>query len=82
MTHMTSTEIRKGLGDALNRVAYRGDRIIVRRNGKDVAALMPTEDLAMLEELEDRMDVEAARKALKEKGPSIPWSQLKKELGL
>jgi hypothetical protein len=34
-----------------------------------------------LEEIEDRIDVEKARNALKERG-GIPWKQLKKELGL
>jgi len=49
--------------------------------GKDVAALVPVEDLELLEEIEDRIDVEKAKNALKEKR-GIPWKQLKKELGL
>jgi len=35
-----------------------------------------------LERLEDKLDLEAALKAMKEKGPSIPWEQIKKELDL
>lgn len=34
------------------------------------------------EALEDKIDLEAARAALKEKAPGISWTQLKKELGL
>lgn len=34
-----------------------------------------------LREIEDRIDLEGARKALKEKG-AIPWNQAKAELGL
>jgi hypothetical protein len=33
-----------------------------------------------LEAVEDRMDIEEARRRLNE--PTIPWSKIKKELGL
>ena len=52
-----------------------------QRRGKNVAALVPVDDLAILEALEDRLDLEAARQALKERG-SVPWRQLKKHVGL
>jgi hypothetical protein len=39
------------------------------------------EDLELLQQLEDRIDLEAARKALKEPG-RIPWAKVKKDLGL
>jgi hypothetical protein len=42
--------------------------------------MIPVEDLLLLEELEDRADLLAAKKALAEKGPRIPWSQAKAEL--
>lgn len=62
------TEVRDRLADALNRVAYGGERIILRRRGKGVAALVSMEELAILEELENKADIAAAKKALKEKG--------------
>lgn len=31
---------------------------------------------------EDKTDVRLARKAMKEKGPNIPWQKVKKDLGL
>ena len=31
---------------------------------------------------EDEMDLVAARRALAEKGPNVPWKKLKAELGL
>ena len=45
---------------------------------------MPIEDLAFLEELEDRLDLEEARAALAEAGTdgTIPWEKVKKDLGL
>jgi hypothetical protein len=40
------------------------------------------EDLAELQALEDKRDVEAARAALSEPGEDIPLEQLAKELGI
>jgi prevent-host-death family protein len=82
MTRIAATEARTDFAEIVNKVAFRGERITLHRHGKDVAAIVPIEDLQLLEALEDRMDLEAARAALKEKTPSIPWNQLKKQLGL
>ena len=57
---------RDGLSDTLNRVSYGKERIVIRRHGKGIAALVPMEDLEFLEELEDRVDLEEARTALAE----------------
>ena len=35
-----------------------------------------------LERLEDEIDLKLALRAMKERGPSIPWEQIKKELDL
>jgi prevent-host-death family protein len=78
MKALEASQIRKGFSDALNTVAYRGERIAIHRHGKQVAVLVPVEDVAMLEALEDRIDVAMAKKALKDKG-SIPWSQVKRK---
>ncbi len=81
MTSITVTEAREGLADLLNEVAFAKKRIAITRRNKDVAVLVCVEDVALLEQLEDRMDIEAARQAIKE-GGSIPWSKLRKQLGL
>ena len=81
MTRIAASQARENLSDTLNRVAYRKERIVLRRRGKDLAAVVPIEDLLFLEALEDRLDLEAAQKALKEKG-TIPWGRLKSKLGL
>ena len=75
---------RDSLSDTLNRVSYSKERIVIRRHGKDLAALVPIEDLMFLEELEDKLDLEEARAALveaEEKG-TIPWEKVKEDLGL
>ena len=81
MTRLSASTVREEFSETLNRVAYKGERIVLERRGKDVAALVPVEDLELLEQLEDRMDLEAARKALKEQG-SISLDDLKSELGI
>ena len=79
-------EIRNNMADTLNRVAYQGERVILERRGKGVAALVSMEDLALLEALEDGEDVRAAKRAiaeLKRKGvKAIPLGEIKRRLGM
>jgi prevent-host-death family protein len=81
MTRVSTTRAREALSDVINRVVYQGERIVLERHGKDVVALVPVADLELLEELEDRIDLEEARKRLKERG-RIPWDKIKERLGL
>lgn len=78
---LTASAARQEFAEALNRVAYGRERIVVRRRGKRIAAVVPIADLELLEELEERIDVGRARTALKEKG-SVSWKKLKAELAL
>jgi len=86
MARITTREASQAFAKTLTRVASSGERVVVRRNGKSVAAIVPMEDLAALEKLEDRRDLRAARKAMtdeKNRGERpIPWAKAKKELGL
>lgn len=81
MSRISITEARRTLSDTVSRVSFGGERIILDRNGKDVAALISVEDLELLELLEDRLDIEAAREALLD-DEFIDWDDLKKESGL
>jgi len=70
--------------DVLDRVMQDKDRAIVTRRGEQVAAVVPLEDLEILEQLDDlleRAEIEAARKEAQEEG-TVPWEEIKKELGL
>jgi prevent-host-death family protein len=79
-------ELRQSLADILNRAEYQGERIVIHRRGKDAAAVISIEDLKLLERLiedaEDRLDVEAARAALAEPGERIPYTEVRRRLGL
>ena len=84
MTKISVSEAREDFSEFINRVTYTGQRIILHRRGKALAALIPVADLEALEAIEDYIDIEHALKAIKEAGKkgTIPWSKLKKELGL
>jgi prevent-host-death family protein len=81
MTSVSVSGMRDELAELLNRVAYNHERVRIDRHGKTVAVLVPVEDAELLDQLEDRLDLEAARAALKEK-KSLPWTQVKARLGL
>jgi prevent-host-death family protein len=82
VTTIPITEVREHLADLGNRVSQRGERLIVERRGKNLFALVPMEDVELLERLEDEADIRLAREAMKERGPNIPWEKVKKDLGL
>ena len=77
MTRFNVVELRQSLAEILDRAEYQGERIIIHRRGKDVAAIVPLEDLRLLErlieEVEDRLDVEAARVAMAESEDRISY---------
>ena len=70
MTRLNVTKAREEFPEILNRAAYGKERTIVSRRGKDLAAVVPIEDLRLLERLAhdemDRQDLEDARAALRE----------------
>lgn len=83
-TRLPINEARRNLADLINRVAYARERIRLGRRGKTVAVIVPVEDADLLEALEDRMDLAAARRALREaRGKKlITLEQVKARLGL
>ena len=81
MPRIAASKARNDFADTINRVAYGGERVVLHRRGKDLVAIISPEDLKLLEAIEDKIDVEAAKKARKEKG-SIPWEKVKKRLTL
>jgi prevent-host-death family protein len=84
MTEFSITDARDALAEILNRAAYAKERLVLTRHGKKLVAVVPVEDLELLEEMEDRRDALEAESALRaaEGEPRIPWEQVKKRLGL
>ncbi len=84
MASIPFSEARSHLTDIVNEVAYGGERIILTRKGKKLVAIIPLEDLRTLEALENKVDLEDVKEALRdvEKHGSISWEDTKRELGL
>ncbi len=84
MTNVSAAKIRNDFSNVVNRVAFGKERFIINRRGKNLAAVIPVEDLELLQKIEDGIDLIDARNALKEartKGTKF-WSTLKTEIGL
>ena len=81
MTRVSMTKARQDFTDIVNRVIYGSERICIEKNNKPAVAVVPIEDLEMIEAIEDKIDVEEALKALKEPG-FITLKALKKKLGI
>ena len=79
---LTASQARASFSEAVNRASFAGERTVIRRHGKDVAAVVSAEDLKILEALEDRQDLEEARRIMKKPGRLVSWEKRKKEMGL
>jgi len=75
---------REHFAEYLGRVTYSKDRVVVTKHGKKVAAVVPYEDLEILEKLEETIDLQEAKARLADskKHGTIPWKKVKKDLGL
>jgi prevent-host-death family protein len=84
MPSMSSVEARNRFANVINRVAYGKERVILTRRGEELVAVVPVEDVRLLEELQDRLDLEDARAALADADAegTVPWGKIKADLGL
>ncbi len=62
MKRVEASVARQQFSDTLNTVAYGKRRVMLRRHGKDVAALVPVEDVKLIEECEDGSPPAAGRR--------------------
>jgi prevent-host-death family protein len=75
------TKARRDFTNIAERVMYGDERICIEKNNKPAVAVVPVEDVELLEALEDKIDLEEALKALKKPGV-ISLKALKKQLGI
>ena len=80
MNKVTVTELKEDFRKTTGRVELAGERVIVRRNSRDAFALIPIDDLRLLELVEDKLDALLALKSLDDPRPSIPWEDAKQTL--
>lgn len=86
MAEFSTSEARGQLSVILNRAAFGKERVVLTRHGKPLAAVVPVEDLGLLEELEDRLDVEEAQRIEAEARAAgekpVPLEEVKLQLNL
>lgn len=84
MSERRVSEAREAFSTTVNRVAFGGERVILTRHGTRVAAVVPIEDLELLESLEDARDLDDVRAALADPAnrERIGWEELKARLDL
>jgi prevent-host-death family protein len=82
-TQLNTIEAKEQFADLINRVAHNKERIVLTRRGKEIAAIIPIEDLALLMESQDKHDLHEAIDALKEarNAGTVSLEQLKEDLG-
>ncbi|OIP33940.1 MAG: prevent-host-death family protein [Deltaproteobacteria bacterium CG2_30_66_27] len=83
MPKMATSEARDNFTELINRAAYSGERTVIRRRGKGMAAIVPMEDFDLLEKVEDLIDRDLLKKArveVRKKG-TIPWEKVKADAG-
>jgi len=81
-TTISTADARKHFADIVNKVAYGKEPIVLTRRGQEVAALVSMDELELLQQIEDHIDIEDAKKALAEPGENISAQDVWKKLGL
>jgi len=81
---LSTSQARKDFSSVVDAAYAKSERIVLMRNGKSVAAIVPIEDLEALEAYENAADAAAVKQALAEQGdkPAESWERVKAELGL
>ena len=75
-------EARASFATVVNEAAFGKQRFVVTRNGKRAVAIVPVEDLDMIETIEDKVDLQEVRRRLAKPGKTLSIPELKKSLGL
>jgi prevent-host-death family protein len=84
MAIMSVAEAKNRFSDVLRRAEYGGERVIVERHGKPVAAIVSTDDLRRLEAAENAADLRDAKAALAEASHegTVPLETVLRKYGL
>lgn len=83
ITTLNTAEAKEQFSDLVNRVIHNKERVILTRRGKEVAVIIPIEDMKLLQESQDKLDLREATEILKEAraNGTITLDQLKDEIG-
>ncbi len=81
---INTIEAKEQFTDLVNRVAHQKERIVLTRRGKEIAVIIPFEELQLLQASQDKQDVREAIDALQEvrHTGTVSIEQLKENLGV
>lgn len=86
MTTLSASAARSEFSETLNLVRYRKERVVLHRRGKEFAAVVPIEDLRLLEELEAAQDAKELKRLIaahkRSGGKTVPLAEIGKQYGL
>ena len=83
ITVLNTADAKEQFTDLINRVVHSKERVILTRRGQEIAAIIPLEDLMLLQEAQDRHDLREAIDALKEvrNVGTMTLDQLREDIG-
>ena len=81
---INTAEAKEQFADLINRVVHSNEHIILTRRGKEIAAIVPIDDLRLILQAQDRQDLREAVDSLKDArhAGSLTLEQLKEQLGV
>jgi len=84
MKSISTADARRQLAELLNRSAYGKERFVVTRHGKELVAIVPKEEIDLLDRLRRALRDRKLRAALEQAAGEdlTSWEELKRELGL
>ncbi|MDX1495066.1 MAG: type II toxin-antitoxin system Phd/YefM family antitoxin [Longimicrobiales bacterium] len=84
MKEISTADTRKHMAELLNRAAYGGERFVVTRHGKELAAIVPLSDVTLLDRLRsllDRKEFEAAVEEVRT-ASTRSWEDVRRDLDI
>lgn len=82
MKEITTAEARRHMAELLNRAAYGKERFVVTRHGKQLVAIVPLDEVTLLDRLRallSKKDFEAALEEMEDAG-TRSWDEVRSEL--
>jgi prevent-host-death family protein len=58
MGQVNTVDARAQFSEIINRAAFANERVTLTRLGKEIVAVVPIDDVKLLEPLEDKIDLE------------------------
>ena len=77
---IAASTARQNLATLIDAVRTEDERVVLTQYSRDVVALIPIDDLRLLEELEDRSDLAEVRRRTSRRAGAISLDQLERKL--